>query len=143
MNAVEHGAKVKTALVAIALAVSVWVAHRALARPNRYFMVDELVAEGLEGWEGTPIRVHGYVEAGSIAFAFDGRERSFMLGKSGKRLRVVISGPVPDNFRDQSEVVVEGELVPGTGVLAGTAMLMKCGGKYEGDPQGRTELRFQ
>ena len=35
----------------------------------------------------------------------------FVLQKSGKKIRVFVTGPVPDTFKDASEVVATGRLV--------------------------------
>jgi cytochrome c-type biogenesis protein CcmE len=70
-----------------------------------YKMVDELVDDD----EGTQLRVHGYVMAGSIAE--DGR--TFVLQKNGRKLRVRTVGQRDKWLRDQAELVVTGTLLDG------------------------------
>src|SRR5262249_7450431 len=73
---------------------------------------------------------HGFVEAGTIVQAAVNQEmqRTFVLEKSGKRLRVFASGPVPDTFKDRSEVVATGHLVaPGPWQLVADSMCSEHG----------------
>jgi len=125
---------------------------------QHYQMVDELMKEGdLAQWNGKELKVHGWVEAGSIVEKTVNQEtkRSFLLQKGGKKIRVFSSGPKPDTFKDQSEVVATGHLVPaaqmkasadGLGVKLGldetyvvdsTELMAKCPSKYEGAQSNR------
>lgn len=81
--------------------------------PDRYVMVDELLAGDLADAAGQRLRVHGWVKAGSLETRVIAQrtERTFIVHKSGKQLRVFSTGPVPDTFRDQAEVVITGRLV--------------------------------
>jgi len=117
-----------------------------------YFKVHELMASGLEQWKDKEIKVHGFVEAGSIHESVVNQEthRTFVLSVDGKKLRVFNSGPKPDTFKDQSEVVATGHLVPTaqmkpvagslgvaiesdtTYVLDSSDLMAKCPSKYDG-----------
>jgi cytochrome c-type biogenesis protein CcmE len=120
---------------------------------SRYYMVDELLAGDLTSWEGKELRVHGYVEAGTIVekLVDDDDHYTFVLNKGGKRIRVFWTGVKPDHFKDGSEVVVSGELVKSAQLaeLAGqlhvplepdmpymldsnNELITKCVGKYDG-----------
>jgi cytochrome c-type biogenesis protein CcmE len=76
-------------------------------------MVDNLLAKGLDTFKGKELKVHGLVETGTIATATVSQEtrRTFVLQKGGKKIRVFVTGPVPDTFKDASEVVATGRLV--------------------------------
>jgi hypothetical protein len=76
-------------------------------------MVDELVGDGFDKWHEKELKVHGYVEAGSIVENVVGQvqHRTFVLQKNGKKLRIFSQGPKPDTFKDQSEVVATGRLL--------------------------------
>ena len=81
---------------------------------QHYQMVDELMKDGdLAQWDGKELKVHGWVEAGSIVEKTVNQEtrRTFLLQKGGKKIRVFSVGPKPDTFKDQSEVVASGHLV--------------------------------
>lgn len=140
MNALEAGTRWKLVVTVGVLVVSVCVVVRSAHRETRYFMVSQLVADGLARHDGEQLRVHGFVMAGTIVG--DDAGRSFVLQQDGRRLRVFATGPVPDRFKDQVEVVVTGELVPGRQLAAAarrlrlaveagyaldsTALIMRC-----------------
>jgi cytochrome c-type biogenesis protein CcmE len=117
------------------LAVLALLWYSARGHTSHYKMVDEvMVAYG--DWIGRPLRVHGWVEVGSIDERIVDQEtvRTFVLEEKGKRLRVRSRGPKPDAFRDGSEVVAEGKLVleDGAPVFIASALSAKCPSKYEG-----------
>lgn len=104
-----------------------------------YKMVDELLVElesEPETWVGRTLKVHGWVEAGSIDERIEDQQtkRTFVLENKGQRIRVEHIGPKPDTFKDKSEVVAEGRLVEKDGayVLHAEELMAKCPSKYEG-----------
>ena len=113
-----------------------------LGSAQTYKMVEELMAEP-ERWEGKIMRVHGFVEAGSIAESINGQttERVFFMENKGARIEVTHTGPVPDTFRDRSEVVAKGTVTKdGTEYrLVATELSAKCPSKYEGQPTSKTD----
>lgn len=96
-----------------------------------YKYVDEVAAAPHE-WEGKKLQVHGYVVPGSIGRKADSLDFRFDLQRNGKVIRAFYSGPPPDNFKDDAEVVLTGELTP-HGFTA-TEMTAKCPSKYEEAP---------
>ncbi|MGN6107502.1 MAG: cytochrome c maturation protein CcmE domain-containing protein [Kofleriaceae bacterium] len=145
-------------LAKIALTAAVAVAgvgffvKSTLGHTQHYKMVDELVAGDLSQWKGKELKVHGWVLAGSIREDIVAQEthRSFVLTKDGKKIRVFSMGPKPDTFKDQSEVVATGHLVPAAEkkdlaaalgvpleadiayVVEAKELQAKCPSKYEG-----------
>ncbi|HWN70878.1 MAG TPA: cytochrome c maturation protein CcmE [Haliangium sp.] len=104
-----------------------------------YKMVDELMAalsSEPQAWAGRTLKVHGYVEAGSIQERIEDQQtrRTFVLENKGQRIRVEHQGPKPDTFKDKSEVVAEGRVVEKDGayVLEAEELMAKCPSKYEG-----------
>lgn len=145
---------------AVATAGVVFFARSASTSTQHYKMVDELLAAGdLGQWQDKQMKVHGWVVAGSIKEKVVNQEtvRTFVLQKSGKRIRVFSKGPKPDTFRDQSEVVASGTLVSAASmdalakgldvriesdmpyVVDATDLMAKCPSKYEG-AQGNKNL---
>ena len=114
-------------------------------RPTAYYMIDELFAKGLRAHEDEIMRVHGWVQSGSIERVYgDHGIHRFILQKGGRSLQAQVEGPLPDTFRDQAEVIVAGRLVDRGGWrIEGTAMIAKCPGKYDGVPPRTLELGFQ
>lgn len=98
-------------------------------------MANELMADP-QAQVGKTLRVHGYVEAGSIKEEIVGQlaTRTFVLTREGKRVRVYSEGPKPDTFRDQSEVVATGVWSEENGdyVLRAHELSAKCPSKYQG-----------
>jgi len=100
-----------------------------------YKHVHEVTAEP-ERWVGKSLKVHGFVEAGSIheEIVDQATVRSFVLEYQGERILIRHQGPKPDTFRDLSEVVAQGELViedDGQRVLHADKLMAKCPSKYE------------
>ncbi len=85
-----------------------------IGHAQHYMMVHELIASGIDQWKDKELKVHGIVEGKTIVEDTVDQEtrRTFVLEKEGKKIRVFSSGPKPDTFKDQSEVVATGRLVP-------------------------------
>lgn len=127
---------------------------------QHYMMVDDLVATDLSSWQNKELKVHGWVEAGSITEKVVNQEthRTFILQKAGKKIRIFSSGPKPDTFKDQSEVVATGHLVPAAQmkdlasslgvaiesdmpyVVDSTELMAKCPSKYDGAQVNKQKL---
>jgi cytochrome c-type biogenesis protein CcmE len=119
---------------------------------QHYKMVDDLLASDMTSWTGKELKVHGWVESGSIHESIVNQEthRTFLLQKGGKKIRVFSEGPKPDTFKDQSEVVATGHLIPAADrkklaeslgvaiesdmpyVVDSSELMAKCPSKYDG-----------
>jgi cytochrome c-type biogenesis protein CcmE len=149
----QNSTLAKIALTAaIAVAGVGFFVKSTLGHTTHYKMVDELMAGDLAEWKDKEIKVHGWVLAGSIKQDVVNQEthRTFVLQKGGKKIRVFSNGPVPDTFKDQSEVVATGLIVPAKTkadlaaslkvtleadldyVVDATELQAKCPSKYEG-----------
>ncbi|MBA3818107.1 MAG: cytochrome c maturation protein CcmE [Deltaproteobacteria bacterium] len=137
---------------AVAVAGVGFFVKSTLGHTTHYKMVDELMAGDLTQWKDKEIKVHGWVLAGSIRQDVVNQEtqRTFILQKGGKKIRVFSNGPVPDTFKDQSEVVATGQIVPAASkaalasslkvslesdlayVVEARELQAKCPSKYEG-----------
>jgi cytochrome c-type biogenesis protein CcmE len=129
-----------------------FLVYSSAASAQHYMMVHELMGQDLASWKDKELKVHGWVESGSIHESVVNQEthRTFLLQREGKKIRVFNSGPKPDTFKDQSEVVATGHLVPAAQVkqLAGSLgvaiesdmpyvlesseLMAKCPSKYDG-----------
>ncbi len=125
---------------------------------QHYKMVDELLTEDLGQWKGKELKVHGWVESGSIHEKIVNQEthRTFILQKDGKKIRVFGQGPKPDTFKDLSEVVATGHVVTAESmksiadaldiridsdmpyVVDSSELMAKCPSKYDGAQVNKT-----
>ena len=114
--------------------------YSSLANADYYKHVNEVTLEPKK-WEDKSLKVHGFVEAGSIdeKIVGDSTVRTFVLEYEGERIQVRHEGPKPDTFRDLSEVVAQGRLSveDGRHVLVASEIMAKCPSKYEQDKQRR------
>ena len=106
-----------------------------IAEADYYKHVHEVQADP-DRYTGKRLKVHGFVEAGSIQEKIVGHDvtRSFVLEYQGQRIRVRHKGPKPDTFRDLAEVVAAGKLVKqpdGEVVVEASELMAKCPSKYE------------
>jgi cytochrome c-type biogenesis protein CcmE len=80
---------------------------------QHYKHVDELVTDGFDQWTDKELKIQGQVVPGSLVEGVLDHEtqRTFVIDKSGKKMRVFSKGPTPDAFNDKAEVVATGRLV--------------------------------
>lgn len=144
----------KIALTAVVAVGGVAFVLRSSASAERYFHVEELMAKDLPEWTDKELKVHGTVEAGTIVEKIANQEtqRTFVLQSKGKKIRVFSAGPKPDTFKDESEVVATGHLVPAADlrplaqqlgvaiesdmpyVVKASELMAKCPSKYGDKP---------
>jgi len=144
---------------AVIVAGVAFFAKSASTSTQHYKMVDQLVTADLSQLGDQQMKVHGWVVAGSIKEKIVNQEtiRTFVLHKDDKKIRVFSRGPKPDTFKDQSEVVATGTIVPASKmtdmaasldvriesdmgyVVDATELMAKCPSKYDG-AQGNKKL---
>ena len=106
-----------------------------------YYKLSELMAQPSVGANG--VRVSGKVVAGSIRKDAPTMSVDFVMGDNDVRIPVRYTGIIPDTFKDDSEVVLEGKLnADGTAFQAHT-LLAKCPSKYEGQYNTETGREHQ
>lgn len=149
----QNSTIVKLALTgAVIVAGVAFFAKSASTSTQYYKMVDQLLETDLASWKDKELKVHGWVVAGTIKEKVVNQEtmRTFVLHKDGKKIRVFNKGPKPDTFKDQSEVVATGTIVPSSQmfelakqldvridsdmayVVDSTELMAKCPSKYDG-----------
>jgi cytochrome c-type biogenesis protein CcmE len=123
-------------LVVITL-VTTFLAYLGASSSWRYYvLVDECVARG-EELRGERLRVTGRVAAGSLCIREDRKQATFQLVGATRHIEVACPGPLPDNLKEEMEVVVEGRISPTslapneTLLLEGDKVLTRCASKYE------------
>lgn len=119
-------------LVAGVVAVALVPAKR--GGPIEYRNVDEL--GDLVPLVGVELKLHGYVELGSMKTEVVNQEatRTFSLTSKHQRIRVRCTGPVPDTLKERAEVVARGriERAPdGAYELVASELVAKCPSTYQ------------
>ena len=116
--------------LAVAIAMS-YLGFVAFQGASMYYLtVDELLARNDAAY-GERVRVMGKVEDGSLVKSSETNTYRFAVtGGDSASLPVVYSGMVPDTFKQNADVVVEGSLTR-AGTFEADSLLVKCSSKYE------------
>ena len=122
--------KIAATSAAIVLALS-GLMYTTLNEGTEYYKhVDEVMTDP-SAWHGKKLQLHGYVVEGSIKRKPNTLEHRFEIQSNGKVVPASYTGVVPDTFKDNSEVVVKGELGPHGFSVAPNGVMAKCPSKYE------------
>ena len=97
-----------------------------------YYTVSETL-EQAEDLAGRGIRVSGYVTPGSISrYASESRVEFLIFDReSDHTLAANYQGIIPDTFKDNAEVIVEGRYSLQDELFHANVLLAKCPSKYE------------
>lgn len=97
-----------------------------------YYTVDEVLS-GESDFSGRGVRISGWVEPDTVRLSPDGKGVLFTTvnKSSGASMKVKYDGIVPDTFKEDSEVVVEGTWDASSGEFEASVLLAKCPSKYE------------
>jgi cytochrome c-type biogenesis protein CcmE len=129
MNLTRKSLKVSLTVAVLAIAFG-GLLYSTLSDGTEYFMhVDEVVANRPQ-WEGKTLQLHGYVVPGSILQRPNTLDYRFKVQSNGRTIEASYSGIVPDTFKDESEVVLRGELTPQGFQTARNGVTAKCPSKY-------------
>jgi cytochrome c-type biogenesis protein CcmE len=121
----------KLALGAVVLAgAAAYLAYLGAATSWRYYVLVDECASGRSELVGQRLRVSGRVAAGSLALEVDRSRATFRLCGQQTEVPVTCRGPIPDNLKEEMEVVVEGTL-ESSGTLRGDKLMTRCASKYE------------
>jgi cytochrome c-type biogenesis protein CcmE len=115
---------------AIIAGVTAYMAYVGASTSWQYYLtVDECLADA-PTLLADRIRISGKVAPDSLEIAADRKHASFALEGSSGSLKVICSGPLPDNLAEGADVVVEGRL-ENPGLFRGEKVLTRCASKYE------------
>ena len=124
---------IKIAVTAAAIVLALGgLMYTSLSEGTEYYKhVDEVMADPA-AWQGKKLQLHGYVVEKSIERRPNTLEHRFRIQSNGKVIQATYTGLVPDTFKDNSEVVVKGQLDPhGNFAVAPNGVMAKCPSKYE------------
>lgn len=104
---------------------------------NQNLVYDHSVAEFLAdpALQRSNCRIYGKVQEGSVRRDDDGIGIAFAVTDGTLSVPVAYAREVPDTFKENGDVVVEGTL-DGNGVFQAHNLLAKCPSKYEGEGMG-------
>lgn len=94
-----------------------------------YLTVSELKALGDKAYAERAIRLTGTAQTGTIAYENNGKLLRFVLTDGIESVPITYSGVVPDTFKPDAEVVLEGRYAE-SGAFEATTLLAKCPSKY-------------
>lgn len=92
------------------------------------YSVSELLKRG-DVVLGQTVKAAGRVSPGSVSYE-SGNILKFIITEGGNQLPVVYQGVVPDTFKEDNEVTVEGQL-DSSGIFQARTIMPKCASKYE------------
>lgn len=122
------------AAFAIVIGAISWVVASGFKDTMVYYKtVPELKAIGVDA-EGRGFRVSGHVVPGSVIKSDDGLSIRFTIEEQGQQMPVSYHGIVPDTFKEDIDVLLEGKYV--NGQFAANQIFTKCASKYEGQEGG-------
>lgn len=114
--------------IVILLAVA-YLGYRGFEGSATYYLTVSEVKEQGGRIAGENVRVNGRVAPGSVDWDAENNILRFVLVDEEKGLSVLYKGIVPDAFKADSNVVVEGGL-ESDGVFHADAILTRCPSKY-------------
>lgn len=97
--------------------------------------VDEVVE--VASYQGKRLRLHGDVGTENFVVNRAGLSAQFELYGETKRLNIDYSGVIPDLFKPENSVVVEG-YIDDDGIFRADTLLTKCASKYEAKDDGES-----
>ncbi|MGQ0737098.1 MAG: cytochrome c maturation protein CcmE [Acidobacteriota bacterium] len=123
---------VKVGLTSVVLALAFGgLFYSTLGEATEYYkLVDEVMVEP-DAWYGKRLQLHGFVVPGSIMRKRNSLEYRFEVQSKGQTVSATYTGVVPDTFKDDSEVVLKGQLSAEGFAVAPNGVMAKCPSKYE------------
>ncbi len=114
--------------IIIVLAV-VYLAYTGFQASATYYLtVSETIEKGSSLY-GENVRVNGKVAADSVVSDINTLTLKFTVTEGGNSLPAEYHGATPDNFRANTDVVIEGH-IDSSGVFQANSILTKCPSKY-------------
>ena len=89
-------------------------------------------------WYGKKLQLHGYVVPDSIMKRKNSLEYKFQVQSNGHVVHATYNGVVPDTFKSDAEVVLQGHAVDEGFHVSPNGVMAKCPSKYEAKPGGPT-----
>jgi cytochrome c-type biogenesis protein CcmE len=121
---------VKIGFTTIVLAVAFGgLLYQTMGEATEYYKhVDEVMVNP-EPWYGKKLRLHGFAK--EVMRKPSSLEYRFQVESNGEVVTATYKGVVPDTFKDDAEVVLQGTLSPEGFEVSPNGVQAKCPSKYE------------
>ncbi|NOY39105.1 MAG: cytochrome c maturation protein CcmE [Nitrospirae bacterium] len=136
---------VKKTVIAVMLIVAGvgFLIYKGVSETGVYYLtVNEVIAADPESFNDRGIRVSGKVVEGSTNY----NQRDLLLtftvrdlDDETKTMKVTYTGVVPDAFKPDVEVILEGSYDRESNTFSATTLLAKCPSKYKTEETGEKE----
>jgi cytochrome c-type biogenesis protein CcmE len=119
----------KIVLTCVVLAAALGgLMYTTLAEGTEYYIHVDEVMQNPAAWQGKKLQLHGFVadlrqRPNSLDYKFD-------VKFNGKVITARYTGVVPDTFKNESEVVLKGQLHPDGFAVEPNGVMAKCPSKY-------------
>ena len=95
-----------------------------------YKHVDEVMTSPQQ-WYGKSMKLHGFVQPGSISWKPGTLDYRFVVRSGEQTVAASYRGIVPDTFKDNAEVVLNGQLAADGFHVEKNGVIAKCPSRYE------------
>ena len=101
-----------------------------------YYTVGEILSPTFKA-DDRGVRLTGTVVPGSVNKKDDKMAMEFLISDdtTGQTVQIFYSGVIPDSFKEDRHVVVEGTFHPDSKSFDAGNVLVKCPSKYEGETE--------
>ena len=121
--------KVIVSVVVIGGGLSFFMYQAMQSSWSYYYSVDDF-ANSNSAVKNLSFRIAGRVKQGSVTRDLEKMNLNFTLAGSNNEIKICYNGTVPDNFVEEGEVVVEGQLDT-AGIFQADMLMTKCESKYK------------
>jgi cytochrome c-type biogenesis protein CcmE len=102
--------------------------YTTLAEGTEYYIhVDEVMKDPV-AWQNKKLQLHGFVA--DLRQRPDSLDYKFHVRFNGQVIEARYTGVVPDTFKNESEVVLKGQLHPDGFAVEPNGVMAKCPSKY-------------
>jgi cytochrome c-type biogenesis protein CcmE len=102
--------------------------YTTLAEGTEYYIHVDEVMKDPAAWQNKKLQLHGFVE--DLRQRPNSLEYKFQVRFNGQIIAARYTGIVPDTFKNDSEVVLKGQLHPDGFAVEPNGVMAKCPSKY-------------
>jgi cytochrome c-type biogenesis protein CcmE len=102
--------------------------YTTLAQGTEYYIHVDEVLKDPPAWQNKKLQLHGFVE--DLRQRPNSLDYKFHVRYNGQVIAASYTGVVPDTFKNESEVVLKGQLHPDGFAVEPNGVMAKCPSKY-------------